>query len=1036
MSTPVVETKYIIIGIDPTSGSYVYEQKTQNEAAVTNDDVTSNPYDLLKVQNPANKKFVKIKVQQSSIEPIGSNEQRPSFKLNEKWYTLVLDEKVDHADIDPVASFVTSEWFYETSGSEDPFDAFRYFYNHDLVVKNVKYLFRLPDSASNFNTVFADFKNAIVRGSPLNDIRKELAKPYFAVKTILDMNTSIIRKIDTGESMVNNYFINLPPQRYGYPNIKGDKSNIITGLHMLYDIQGYLTYNASIIDANLIYIQTIHKHIKDRTYFLNKKSYLEDGINNFESDVGKMTLPDLVVAGSPYAFLQHVCNLEKIEFLDLRAAAAAAAAPAAPAAAPTFIKEIVIVYGKSSTPDNYELVSQIFKLDKIGQYVFYDLNNKTMYNDIEIRDDSEINTIMSYYIESDETISLYRRIDPGTYRDLFLQKFFMDSGTINTLLTTNPSFTYIDQYISIDGDNAFHKNTRINNFVKAYLACKSKIDLDKIITEKFKATNSRFGICNFNGELSHFTAAMQLIYDCCPMRTGLLQSMINGAANLNGQTDIQSLFIFMLLNLEYCVSRICSNIEVILPTGKMGNNPLSMMMLAPGGKQVNVFSNYKNCVEFIENIVRAFRYIGGDKDLMFKGKELMFKGKDGIQAKSICENFIDKIDNNYYFREYNKNVFTYFKEKIDELIKAQAGKSAQTEQDKFRNEVESQWIINDILFGADLLADLYGNDAQSRREEIINKKIEAATKKQLPEATKKILTEFENKRGREPHIIKNKCVETIHKLFGILSAGNNVFIDFMDDERELTERQKHFTTKPTFVILVGKLPRKTLLISDATYVTVTIAAAPERNGVYERIVENRYDHTEQNGWRLVHDGAKWQSVYIDENGIAKDAIDFGTDTAAELLLTEFTKTLGKNVIVEPGTPVITQNENDILSMPPAVTTPGLPDTYTFGDKEYKKIGTIYKSIYHDHYYKYCTHGELNEVFFDCSKENVPGIDARMTRENMFAFIRLYESPDLDYKKYFVNEHPFLYPDILKFVGNSQVNTTFNITSPYVDSSKK
>jgi len=1032
MSTPVVETKYIIIGIDPTSGSYVYEQKTQNEAAVTNDDVTSNPYDLLKVQNPANKKFVKIKVQQSSIEPIGSNEQRPSFKLNEKWYTLVLDEKVDHADIDPVASFVTSEWFYETSGSEDPFDAFRYFYNHDLVVKNVKYLFRLPDSASNFNTVFADFKNAIVRGSPLNDIRKELAKPYFAVKTILDMNTSIIRKIDTGESMVNNYFINLPPQRYGYPNIKGDKSNIITGLHMLYDIQGYLTYNASIIAANLIYIQTIHKHIKDRTYFLNKKSYLEDGINNFESDVGKMTLPDLVVAGSPYAFLQHVCKLEKIEFLDLRAA------PAAPAAAaPTFINEVVIVYGKSSTPDNYELVSQIFKLDKIGQYVFYDLNNKTMYNDIEIRDDSEINTIMSYYIESDETISLYRRIDPGTYRDLFLQKFFMDSGTINTLLTTNLSFTYIDQYISIDGDDAGRKNTRINNFVKAYLACKSKIDLDKIITENFKATNSRFGICNFNGELSHFTAAMQLIYDCCPMRTGLLQSMINDAASPNGQSDIQSLFIFMLLNLEYCVSRICSNIEVILPTSKMGNNPLSMMMSAPGGKQVNVFSNYKYCVEFIENIVRAFRYIGGDKD---NTTPLMFKGNNGDRARSICENFIEKIDNNYYFREYNKNVFKYFQGKIDELITTQAKTIGQTEQDKFRNEVESQWIINDILFGADLLADVYEYDARSRRESIINDKIEAATKKKLPDATKKVLSDFENKRGREPHIIKNKCVETIHKLFGILSAGNNVFIDFMDDERVLTERQKHFTTtKPTFVILVGKLPRKTL--SDATYVTVTIAVRPERNGVYERIVENRYDHTEQNGCRLVYDGAKWQSVYIDENDNASVTIDFDTGTAAGTavgeLLTAFKKADNKNVIVEPGTPVITQNENDILSMPPATTTI-LPDTYTFGDKEYKKIGTIYKSIYHDHYYKYCRHTEYNnnELFFDCSKESVPDIDARMTRENMFAFIRLYESPDLDYKKYFVKEHPFLYPDILKFEGNVNVDKTFNITSPYVDSSKK
>jgi hypothetical protein len=252
----------------------------------------------------------------------------------------------------------------------------------------------------------------------------------------------------------------------------------------------------------------------------------------------------------------------------------------------------------------------------------------------------------------------------------------------------------------------------------------------------------------------------------------------------------------------------------------------------------------------------------------------------------------------------------------------------------------------------------------------------------------------------------------------------------MDDERVLTERQEHFTTKPKFVILVGKLPRKT--ISDATYVTVTIEAAPLRNGVYEKITDERYDHTEQNGWRLVHDG-QWKSVYINEDDNRSVTINFDASAINELL-TAFRKADNKNVIVEPGTPVITQNENDILSMPQAITTV-LPDTYTFDDKQYKKIGTIYKSIYHDHYYKYCTHGVLNEVFFDCSKENVPDIDARMTRENMFAFIRLYEFQDLDYKNYFVKEHPFLYPDILKFVGNTQVDNTFNITSPYVSTKK-
>jgi len=1127
MATPVVQTKYIIIGIDPTSGSYVYEQITPNEAAVTNDDVITNPYDMLKDQSPASKKFVKIKVQQSLIEPIESNEQRPSFKLNDKWYTLVLDEKVNHADLDPVGEFVTSEWFHDSTGAEDPFDAFRYFYNHDMVVKNIKYLFRLPDNASNFNKVFVNLKNAIVKGSTINDIRKELAKPYFAVKTVLDMNMNMIKKLDNGEDVTENYFINLNTQRYGYPNINGDKSNIITGLHMLYDIQGYLTYKkclkptflppAGSKPKELGPIEALHEHIKGRKYFLKNDKLLDDDIGRFEGDIGRIRLTD--PTESPYHFLEEVCDPTMIEFIYLAppVPVAVAGIPAAPApttvSTPALTKEIGIVIGNSTTPDNYELVSQIFKLDKIGQYVFYDLNNRTMYNDMEIRDDAEINTIMSYYTESNETISLYRRINPGTYRDLFLQKFNMDSGIINSIVTMHPAFNYLDQYIIIDdtgtgmtASDDITKNKKINNFVKEYLASKSKNDLDLIVGEKFKAEHSRFGICNFNGELSYFTAAMQLIYDCCPMRTGLLPTMVQSAATNKSvgyfaspnQTHKQSLFLFMLLNLQYCVSRICSNIEVILPkdSDSRGKSAIEMMMPVPNGKQINVFSNYKNCVEFIEKYVSAFRYIQGSTE------ELLYLGDTGDQSKVICNKFISKVNNNYYFKEYNENVFQYFKKTIADEVKRKT--AASTEQINILVEtLKTEWnyakaavavvgvgalLIASPTVAAGLSTFFIGNAATTGlgaaasaaatvattglntvasaaataattlpaasvlmasvginqlagagKEMILDRRafeIAKIESDKLPNAEKEVFRKYEDKHGATPHIIKNKCVETIHKLFGILSAGNNVFIDFMEDTRTNEKKQELFTddkgvaTPPNFVIYVGNLPRQT--VTNDTYVTVKCTSIPVFNGVYKKLPDSNYEHTEKSGVLLSYEAASWKLHAVDEDTNPNTKINPVKlpDGGKTDLLTQFTVVSGGDVVVTAGTPVYEQTFNGINTEPGDVMHVDVPNEYDYSGKKYKKIGTIYKSIYHDHYYKYCTHREYNELFFDCSKENVPDIDARMQRENMFAFVGLYERPELYYSTFFDAQHPFLYPDIWKFKANPNVTKDMNIIETY------
>jgi hypothetical protein len=258
-----------------------------------------------------------------------------------------------------------------------------------------------------------------------------------------------------------------------------------------------------------------------------------------------------------------------------------------------------------------------------------------------------------------------------------------------------------------------------------------------------------------------------------------------------------------------------------------------------------------------------------------------------------------------------------------------------------------------------------------------------------------------------------------------------VFIDFMDDERSLTERQNNFTNPttattnpPNFVILVGKLPRKT--VNNDSYVTVKCASDTSFDGVYQNTNTGHYKHTEKTGIDLSYGTAGWILNKFDAIGSIYGNVDLAKGDVKNLL-TDFS---GGDVVVTAGTPVYVQNYNDI-STTPKLNIVDIPNEYTFHQASYKKIGTIYKSIYHDHYYKYCTHGEYNELFFDCSKEeNVPDIDSRMKGENMFAFIRLYERSDLTYANFNVKNHPFLYPDTLKFANNGIVDKLFNITTPY------
>lgn len=229
--------KYLVVGIDNKTGSINYI--TEDPEKIVDSASSTNPYEVLEesIEPSANAdadvKFVKIKVIKSLTQPINkSTDQQPYFELNKAWYTLILDAPVNPRETSGV---VTSKWFGDYALEQDPFTVFKRFYNWDLVVKNLKYLFNLPPGESNFNAVFSEIEQS--KNGSFDQIQKALIKPFFAIKTILDMAlTRDAVSSDDKQIKVMGFFINGQP-RYGYPNISGDKSALITALQMLYDVR-------------------------------------------------------------------------------------------------------------------------------------------------------------------------------------------------------------------------------------------------------------------------------------------------------------------------------------------------------------------------------------------------------------------------------------------------------------------------------------------------------------------------------------------------------------------------------------------------------------------------------------------------------------------------------------------------------------------------------------------------------------------------------------------------------------------------------
>lgn len=263
--TKLENIKYLVVGIDNQTGSLTYIVD-DSEKYIDSANKSVPPFNVLQDMGEKpneNMQYVKIKVQKSISKPVAeSTEKQPYFELNNAWYTLILDEAVN---MNETSGVVDKKWFGNYALEKDPFDIFsNVFYNKSLIIQNIRYLFNLPES--DFNTEFPEINAS--KNEPLEIIQKSLVKPFFAIKTVLDMKLSReIVQPDKTKKNIENFFI-VGRQRYGYPNIKGDKSHVISALQMLYDVRMYCP--DCLKDDTDGTLAKLHQHVTFRTFFCTK----------------------------------------------------------------------------------------------------------------------------------------------------------------------------------------------------------------------------------------------------------------------------------------------------------------------------------------------------------------------------------------------------------------------------------------------------------------------------------------------------------------------------------------------------------------------------------------------------------------------------------------------------------------------------------------------------------------------------------------------------------------------------------------------
>jgi hypothetical protein len=999
-TVPATDTniKYLVVGIDNKTGSLSYVVGDNSKIV----DTASNsylPYDVIEnsIDNSSESmQYVKIKVQKSPTKPIGQpTDRNPYFELNKNWYTLLLDQYVNPIETSGV---IDKKWFTDYGLEQDPFIIFKRFrfYNNDMIVQNIKYLVDLPATESNFYQKFPELEENKIATLP--EIQKSLVKPFFAIKTVLDMRQNRKKLDDKGQpvidkatgkpTIVEGYFVN-HRERYGYPNIMGDKSHIISALQLLFDVVMYCP--DCILAARKDDMKQLHRHITLRNFFL-REGEIDENIMDFENAVkNDSELPsfDYLNTFLETATIGVFRTGQEIDYT----------------------KNMIIVQGDRVVEKTrgYELIGQICKLQDVEHYVYYNYKEKMLYNDVEIREDKQGNQVL-YYIDNTMSISLYRKLG-STYRDILKTKFYVSEDEIEFTLKQNKTLLFVDNFMT---DDVYTNSVKIRTFMLQYLSSRSKRELDKNIQSLFNNDHFKFGICNFSGDLSYFTAAMQMLYDCVPFR-----SNIDYKTNQLGNSETVKMFEFQLLNNEYCLLRIFDNIQVTIDPQKRPEN-YNPLELTVGVKleneqtqQENVFFNYRICAEFImnSNIVSNLEFP---------------RDRNGLYPEYNFETILD----NYYYKRVANNL-------LDVGITTAA---ANINPDMFSTNwyigkvlgnfilEEGDWILPDsILNKLSLMQQRKQSKmADDERREEARKLLQNEIVKQVPG--------YNIANRSVPPIITNKCVDIIHKLILILFRKFNVFIDFEDDERVLNEKTQNYkdaagtVQTPNFVIRIGRLPREPLK-PEGNWIKISGVPlnnpnAEFINGVYKP-TGSGYKHIEHYDVTLSNpNGANWQIVitvagtpYVVATGAA--SFDVNAPTAFQVKNTRFndpdnntdpiqlTRTeVGATYLPQTGEKVVDQIDAPM----------DLPSNYQFDVTNYSTVGTIYKSIHHDYYYKYYNH--LQKILFFDSEAVYEVENVNRYTVGMFPFIRLYKRDGYNYEPAKTGNNPgdeLIYKDVVTFL---------------------
>ena len=900
--------KYLVVGIDNTTGSFIYISGDDKITDTATKDYA--PYDVIEnAVGPSNEniQYVKIKVQKSPIKPVVTD-KNPSFELNKNWYTLILDQFVNTIETSGV---VDKTWFADYGLEKSPFDIFKRFVYTNLVEMNLKYLLNLSQEDSDFMKVFPDVDTN--KNGTLEQIQISLVKPFFAVKTILDMKSSKDELINGKQTTVQGYFVN-GRDRYGYPNILGDKSHIISALQLLYDIRLYCEECLLDNDSSLM---QLHQHVKNRTYFL-RQGEPDLNIMDFENKIKPLfaTTSPPNLRNECWTFLTGYLNGPSIETSQEITSV-------------LYNRNMLIVDSDQLVQKDkgFEIIGQICKLKDVDQYIYVNYKENLVFNDIEIRKLTEDQRLVQW--SEDKRVSLYRKRGE-TYRDILKSKFDITDDDINLTLKGNQTLIFIDRFLK---NNPDEDSKNIDLFMRQYLSDSSRRELDNLLKTPFTGETYRHGICNYNGEISHSIAAMQLVYDCIPRK-----SKIDYARQQLGTDVITRGFEYQLINIEYCLGRIFENIQVSV---EKTYTPLETFVQIPnaGGRE-NVFYNYMICLNFIIN-----------------------KAKFDFNAR-----FPDSFG-------------PFSDEMITELSSG----------DKKYGAYKKSIVLNNYFYKV-----------------------------------------FNYSPPQLRYILANDCVKTIHKIFAVLLTGFNVFIDFDEDLRPLGEKWRN-TPSTNFVIKIGSLPRKTAAAPAAATPPAAAATPPaaaatppaaaaatpapvrkwlkvsgftvnEYNGVYEPEGDG-YSKIDVTNIKIVNHSTEWEFSSWNSNAAT-------TITSSVIVGTH-------NVDSKD----ITIAETDEIYSPTSGSKP--ISEYTFDDfattysgpnsTSYTTVGTIYKSIHHDYYYKYYNH-EHKILLSDCNAKydlqeiNLPNYT---TNKEMFPFIRLYRRNGYDYNG--VNKEDLIYQDVLTWM---------------------